>query len=162
MAEAVTQSRRGSAKEYHERITQLIEGTQVSATDAAKTVAQELGKTENSILTAYYRHARKLKGDTGTSSKRDGARRRSVKTVDGYLAEAKAAFEGALKQVGADIDQAQAELDRIKAKHSKDLTALKDRQAKELSAAKTRLENAKSTVKAEKAKLEEKIKLLSA
>jgi hypothetical protein len=144
-----------------QNITQLIDGTQVSATDAAKTVAQELGKTENSILTAYYRHARKLKGDAGLSPKR-GSGRRSAKTVDRYLADARAAFEGALKQVSVEVDRAQAEFDRVKAKHSKDLTVLKDRQAKELSAAKTRLDDAKSTVKPEKAKLEEKIKLLSA
>jgi hypothetical protein len=161
MAEAVTQPRRGSAEEYHKRITQLIESTQVSATDAAKTVAEELGKTENSVLTAYYRQARKLKGVGGPSPKR-GSARRSAKTVDGYLADARAAFEGALKQVSSEVDRAQAELDRVKVKHSKDLTVLKDRQAKELSAAKTRLDDAKSTVKAEKAKLEEKIKVLTA
>ena len=138
MAEVAEKSRRGSAKEYYERITQLIETTQVSATDAAKSVAEEFGKTENSVLTAYYRHTRKLKGDNGTPSGRGGTRRRTAKTVDGYLADARAAFEGALKRVSADVDDAQAELDRVKDRHSKDLAALKARQAKELTVAKTK------------------------
>ena len=162
MAEVADGSRRGSAKDYHTRITQLIETTQVSATDAAKAVAQEFGKSENAVLTAYYRYARKLKGDSGPSSGRGGARKRTNKTVDGYLADAKAAFEGALKRVNADVVSAQAELDRVKDRHSKDLAALKARQAKELTAAKDKLDTAKATVKTEKAKLEEKIKVLSA
>jgi len=162
MAEADEQSRRGSAKEYHERVTQLIETTQVSVTDAAKAVAAEFGKTENSVLTSYYRHARKLKGESAQPSRRGGGRPKSTKTVEGYLADAKAAFEGALKRVSADVESAQAEFDRVKDQHAKDLAALKARQTKELTAAKAKLEDAKATVKAEKAKLEEKIKLLSA
>lgn len=161
MAEVATQSRRGSAKEYHDRITQLIETTQVSAADAAKEVAQEFGKSGNAVLTAYYRHARKLKEETRASSGRGGARRRTAKTVEGYLADARTAFEGALKRVSADVEDAQAELDRVKEKHSKDLAALKARQAKELTVAKNKLDAAKATVRTEKAKLEEKIKLLS-
>ncbi len=155
------QSRRGSAKEYYEHITELIESTPVSAAEAAKTVAEEFGKTENTVLASYYRHARKLKGANGGSSARGGVRRQSTKTVEGYLADARTAFEGALKRVNADVEQAQAELDRVKDKHSKELAVLKTRQAKELTAVKTRLDDAKATVKTEKVKLEEKIKLLS-
>lgn len=163
MAAVVEQARRGSAKEYYERITQLIATTQVSAAEAAKTVAEEFGKTENAVLGSYYRHARKLKTADSTPAPRGrgGARRQPGKSVDGYLADAKTAFESALKQVSADVEDAQAELDRVKDRHSKDLTAFKGRQAKELAAAKTKLDRAKATAKAEKTKLEEKIKLLS-
>ena len=161
MAETTDQPRRGSAKDYYERITALMQTTQVSATDAAKTVAQELGKTENTVLSAYYRHARKIGGPNASTSGRGRARRRSAKTVDAYLADVRTAFERALKRVNADVEDAQAELDQVKDKHSKDLAALKARHAKELETAKTKLDDAKATVKTEKAKLEDKIKLLS-
>ncbi len=67
---------------------------------------------------------------------RGGTRRRTpAKTVEGYLADARTAFEGALKRVSADVEDAQAEFDRVKDKQSKDLAALKARHAKELAAA---------------------------
>jgi hypothetical protein len=164
MAEAASKSIRGSGKEYYERISSLMSTTQVTAAEAAKAVAQEFEKTEGSVLNAYYRYSRKLKGGESGSGTSSASRRRGTKakTVDGYLADARAAFEGALKRVSADVEDAQAELDRVKTAHAKDLEALKARQAKELEAAKAKLADAKATVKAEKAKLEEKIKLLSA
>jgi transposase-like protein len=110
---------------YHEEV-EALKSHGVSNPDAIRQVADKHGKNVNAVRGGIHQYrSRHLAGANASG----GRRRRSGRTVDDLLANARAALEQALALVDAEVEQAKGALDEAQARYEAAVAGVADKKA---------------------------------
>ena len=111
-----------------QQVYEAVEGLKakgVKGADAFKQVAEQQGKTLSAVRGNYYSHARKLGGGTGSGRRRSGGD--ETFTAEGAVKQARALLQRALREIDREVEVAERELERAKARRDEVVSSIAER-----------------------------------